>query len=190
MIVYLHGFDSGGTSAKATWLRRELAPIPLYAPTYPATRLEDALAQLRADLETAAAGRRLLLIGSSLGGAYAQCLAPEFSAGLVLINPALRPDETLRPHVGRRHNPATGEDYDFTTAQAEALARLRPVRCDPALPTLVLLDAGDEVLDHRVARDFYRGCGETLVFDAGSHAFDHLPEAKAAILALYGRLRE
>ena len=96
----------------------------------------------------------------------------------------------MRPCVGRRRNPATGEDYDFTIAQAEALARLRPVRRDPALPTLVLLDAGDEVLDYRVAQEFYRGCGETLVFDGGGHAFDHLPEAKAAIRALYDRLRE
>jgi predicted esterase YcpF (UPF0227 family) len=68
------------------------------------------------------------------------------------------------------------------------MVRCRPSRCDPLVPTLVLLDKADEVIDYRVAESFYRGCGTTIVYAGGSHRFDHLPEALPAIRRLYESL--
>jgi hypothetical protein len=189
MIIYLHGFNSGGRSHKATWLREHLAPVPVFAPDYPAHRARDALRILRKFIRRLRRenpqSRTLMLIGSSLGGFWARRLAPEFGARMVLINPSIRPDETLARHTGRYRNEATGEETVLTPEDARALKAHCVGPCNPAVPTLLLLDTNDEVLDYRIAEAALRGCGKTIVYPGGSHRFDHLAEALPEIRALY-----
>lgn len=189
MFLYLHGFNSGGASQKAAWLRDQLAPIPVLSPTYPAHRgieaahfLEDYIARAR---RAHPQEHKLVLIGSSLGGFWAQWLAPRVDAALVLINPALKPDEALNDVVGPQHNEATGEDYVLAAEQVRALRAYRVEPCNPKVPTLVLLDEADELLDSHATAAAYRGCGEVLLYPGGTHRFDHLPESVAAIRALH-----
>jgi len=189
MIIYLHGFNSGGQSHKATWLRAQLAPVPVFAPTYPAHRTHEALRVLRKFIRRLRRenphSRQLMLIGSSLGGFWAQRLAPEFGASMVLINPSMRPDETLAGHTGRFRNEATGEETVLTAQDVLAFKAQRVEPCNPKVPTLLLLDAGDEVLDYRVAETALHGCGKTIVYPGGSHRFEHLAEALPELRALY-----
>ena len=189
MIIYLHGFNSGGRSQKAAWLRRQLAPAVLFAPDYQPHRGRDAARTLRKFIARLRRenpqDRKLMLIGSSLGGFWAQYLAPEFGARLVLINPSVRPDETLAPHTGRYPNEATGGETVLTADDVAALRDHRVEPCNPDVPTLLLVDEADEILDYRQAVAAFRGCGKTLVYPGGSHRFDHLPEALPEILALY-----
>lgn len=189
MIIYLHGFNSGGQSQKAAWLRAQLAPIVVFAPTYAPHRGRDAARDLRKFIARLRRENpndpKLMLIGSSLGGFWAQVLAPEFGASMVLINPSVQPDETLARHVGRYRNEATGGETVLTAIDVAELRHYRVEPCDPDVPTLVLLDSADEVLDFRVAEAAFRGCGRTRVFAGGSHRFEHLPEALPEILALY-----
>ena len=189
MIIYLHGFNSGGQSHKAAWLRARLAPVPVFAPDYPAHRASAALRALRKFIRRLRRENprddRLMLIGSSLGGFWAQRLAPEFGARIVLINPSMRPDETLARHTGRYRNAASGEETVLTAEDVRALKAHRVEPCNPTVPTLVLLDADDEVLDYRRAETALRGCGRTIVYPGGSHRFEHLAEALPAICALY-----
>ena len=188
MIIYLHGFNSGGQSQKAAWLRAQLAPVPVFAPDYPAHRVSEALRVLRKFIRRLRREnphtRKLMLIGSSLGGFWAQRLAPEFGACIVLINPSMRPDETLARHTGCYRNEATGEETVLTAQDVLALKAHRVEPCNPQVPTLLLLDADDEVLDYRVAEAAMRGCGKTIVYPGGSHRFDHLAEALPEIRAL------
>ena len=189
MIIYLHGFNSGGQSQKAAWLREHLAPVPVFAPDYPAHRASEALRVLRKFIRRLRREnphtRKLMLIGSSLGGFWAQRLAPEFGACIVLINPSMRPDETLARHTGRYRNEATGGETVLTAQDVLALQAHRVEPCNPQVPTLLLLDADDEVLDYRIAEAALRGCGKTLVYPGGSHRFEHLAEALPEIRALY-----
>ncbi|MHB8453730.1 MAG: YqiA/YcfP family alpha/beta fold hydrolase [Acidiferrobacterales bacterium] len=189
MIIYLHGFNSGGGSAKASALRRMFAPVPVLSPTYPVHRAAEAIRFLR-DYIRQARGKypqdlRLVLAGSSLGALYTRYLAGEFNAAIVLINPAMRPEQDLLARVGQNLNEATGERYLLTKAQVRALGTYQIVRCDPAVPTLVLLDEGDELLDYRVAAAFFSGCGKTITYPGGSHRFEHLPEAEPDIRRLH-----
>lgn len=189
MIIYLHGFNSGGRSQKAAWLRQHLAPAVVFAPTYEPHRAHDATRELRKFIARLKRenpqDRALMLIGSSLGGFWAQYLAPEFRASIVLVNPSLRPDETLARHVGRFRNEATGGETVLTAEDVAALREYRVEPCNRRVPTLVLLDAGDEVLDYRVAEGAYYACGRTIVYPGGSHRFDHLAEALPEIRHLY-----
>jgi len=189
MIIYLHGFNSGGQSQKAAWLRAQLAPVPVFAPDYPAHRANEALRVLRKFIRRLRRenphSRKLMLIGSSLGGFWAQRLAPEFGACMVLINPSMRPDETLARHTGRHRNEATGGETVLTAQDVLALKAHRVEPCNPKVPTLLLLDADDEVLDYRLAEAALRGCGKIIVYPGGSHRFEHLSEALPEIRALY-----
>ncbi len=189
MIIYLHGFNSGGGSAKASALRRMFAPVPVLSPSYPAHRAAEAVRFLRDYIQQARAqypqDLRLVLVGSSLGALYARYLAREFNAAIALINPAMRPEHDLLACVGQNRNEATGELYLLTEAQVRAFGTYQVVRCDPTVPTLVLLDEGDELLDYRVAAAFFSGCGKTIAYPRGSHRFDHLSEAESDIRLLH-----
>lgn len=192
MIVYLHGFNSGGASAKATWLRQHLPDITVLSPTYPA-HIADAAPVFLREYFTRVRGEhprdnRLLLVGSSMGGFWARYLAPELHAGMVLINPAMTPETTLLRVVGLNRNDATGEEFVLTETQVKAFGRYQVTMCDPRVPTLVLLDEADEVLAYREAEAFYRDCARVIVYPGGSHRFDHMEEALEEIRALYERL--
>jgi uncharacterized protein len=192
MIVYLHGFNSGGSSGKATWLRQRLSNITVLSPTYPAHIADEAPRFLREYIARTRhehpQDKRLLLVGSSLGGFWSRYLAPELGAGMVLINPAMQPETDLMDVVGPNKNEATGEEYILTEEQVKVLARYHVPTCDPDVPTLVLLDEGDDVLDYRAAHAFYRDCGRVIVYPGGSHRFNHLSEALPKIRRLYDRL--
>ena len=186
LIVYLHGFSSGAGSAKADFFRTALAPVPVEVPDYPSHRPHAAVRAIGCGLDTARrrhGAQRLTLIGSSLGGYYAQYLGAhlEVVERVVLINPALQPQQTLAPFVGRNTNMVSGAAFQFSHSDFEALAdyELAPER-NPA-PTLVLLDAGDEVIDYRFAAERYSPCGHVTVYPGGSHRFEHLQQAAAEI---------
>ncbi len=187
MFIYLHGFNSGGNSTKAAVLRELLDPIPVLAPTYPAHRASVAIRFLRdyiAD-NRRPHNSRLVLIGSSLGGYYARYLARPLGAAMVLINPAMTPETDLLVRVGRNRNLATGEKYTLSAADVRAFGSFQLDQCDPTVPTLVLLDEGDELLDYRVASSFFSDCARVIVYPGGSHRFDHLPQAAGEIRQLH-----
>lgn len=189
MYIYLHGFNSGGASSKAGRLRSMLAPVPVLSPTYPVHQAAAAVAFLRdyiaGALRDQPPATPLVLVGSSLGGYYASYLAREYGASMVLINPSIHPDETLTRCLGHHRNEATGEEYVLTREQLRALRDYRLPACDPGVPTLLLLDAEDELLDYRVAEAWYRGCGKTIVYAGGSHRFEHLKESVGEIRCLH-----
>ncbi len=183
MLVYLHGLNSAGTSHKAAILRERLVPIPLACPTYPAHRPARAVRHLSSELgkwavEAARLEQPLVLVGSSMGGFYGQYLARRFPVDhLVMINPALRPWELLQQAVGWQYNQALEEHYYLT---AEMVAETRHYAVDQVadgLPTSLLLDKGDQLIDWRIAAACYHASGALYCFEGGSHAFEHLDEA-------------
>lgn len=186
MILYLHGFNSSGASAKGRYLREHLPDIPVRTPTLshdPAV----AIATLYREVEQHPAGS-LLLAGASLGGYYAQHLAHRYRLPMLLINPALLPLATLEDYLGENTNYYTGEKWTLTSQHLAALRALDvPNPCQDPVPALLLLDAGDEVLDYRLAQQRYRACAEVIVYADGDHAFQHLAEALPSIRAFYQR---
>jgi len=191
MIIYLHGFASSGQSWKAQRLKQWLAPIPILAPTF----VQDppsAVRFLERFIGDAVAGtprEPLMLIGSSLGGYYAQYLARRFSGGAVLINPALNPIATLGQYVGDNRIYKTQEVFTFTSSQLQAFKSFDIVDpCVSPIPTLVLVDQGDDVIDPSLAVKRYSGCGEVRIFEGGGHGFAHLEESLDPIKDFYQRL--
>jgi predicted esterase YcpF (UPF0227 family) len=195
MILYLHGLSSAGSSHKAAVLRERLAPIPLLSPTYPAHLAAQAVQELSRELaartaEAAALKQPLVLVGSSMGGFYGQYLARRFPVDhLVMINPALRPWELLKQVVGWHYNQPLDQRYFLTTDMVEATRPFAIETVCDGVPTTLLLDKGDELIDWQLAAAIYRDCGDLHCFEGGSHAFEHLHEAVGILARIYRGLR-
>lgn len=188
MYIYLHGFNSSGASAKGRYFTNALAPATVHTPSY-APDPDKAIQQL-ADWLSGLLDALPVLIGSSLGGYYAQYLAHRLRLPMVLINPALTPQQTLTPYLGWQTNYYTGELYDFGPQQLSALANYTVANpCQSPVPALVLLDSGDELIDYREAATRYANCATIKIFPGGNHQFLHLAEAATAIAQFAQKVR-
>lgn len=99
-IVYIHGFNSSPQSHKAQqfqrWIAAQHPEITLHIPALKPFPL-DAIKQLE---DLANLLQHTGFIGSSLGGFYAVYLAEKFKARAVVINPAVRPFDSLAQYLG------------------------------------------------------------------------------------------
>jgi predicted esterase YcpF (UPF0227 family) len=122
LILYLHGFCSSPASWKSQLLAEEMArrgmaaqfvcPQLSWAP-------DEAVASVSRLIEQA--GGPVTLIGSSLGGHYANYLAEKHGLQAVLINPAAVDRLDLAKFVGDHANFHSGERFTFTEAHAAQL---------------------------------------------------------------------
>lgn len=185
VVLYLHGFNSSPDSRKAQQFKsfcesRTRAEVLVPAlPPHPA----EAMALLHAVVTTR---QPLLLVCSSLGGFYATALAEAHGVKAALVNPAVKPCEHLgEAFLGPQRNLYTGEAWEFTRDHAAALQALTlPLLRQPER-FMVLLQSGDEVLDYRLALDYYRGA-QLRVQEGGSHAFDDFTAVLPDICAFGG----
>jgi predicted esterase YcpF (UPF0227 family) len=168
-ILYLHGFCSSPASLKSRQFAAEMARRGL-ADHFVCPALSPVPAQAMADMSAVieAADGRVTLVGSSLGGHYANHLAEKYGLNAVLINPATVNRLDAAKFIGNHANFHTGERFEFTAEHAAQLAA-QVARPDPARYWL-LAEQGDEVLDWRQAAGFYAGCRQTLL-PGGDHSF-------------------
>jgi predicted esterase YcpF (UPF0227 family) len=188
-IAYLHGFNSGPTSLKGRQLGHAIAALPAARrPEYFLPRLAHRpAAAVHAASHWAEAGdrKRLTFVGSSLGGFYATHLAEVHGAKAVLINPAIHPERDLAAYRGEQRNPATGEEYDLGAAHFAELAALKVERITDPERYLLLVEAGDELLDYRQAVAFYAGAWQS-VQGGGDHAYRGFVEQIPLLLHFAG----
>jgi predicted esterase YcpF (UPF0227 family) len=189
MIIYLHGFSSAAKSRKALWLQQHISVTCVLVPDYPSHQPVTAIDVLKDFIEQhhLPATSPLMLIGSSLGGYYAQYLGATLNNidKVVLINPALQPQQTLAPVVGPQTNMVTGEAFEFTRDDLAALEQYDIAVGDIRVPSLVLLDEADDIIDYRFAKQKYDAIGSVIVYPDGSHWFEHLEQALPKIMEFY-----
>ncbi len=195
MILYLHGFRSSPRSFKAELLGQALARRGLahawvcpQLPASPARAFELAnhlieQACARNNLDTS---RDLVVIGSSLGGYYAACLAERWACRAVLLNPVVYAARDLATQVGEHTHFHSDEPFHFLPAYVDELAEMAVGK--PAHPERYFLIAakGDELLDWREMVDWYAGCQQRVLpgSDHGLSDFEHLiPEVLDFALA-------
>jgi uncharacterized protein len=188
-LVYLHGFNSAPQSVKGQILARAAAALPdpprIHLPQLhhrPARAIRDVAAWI--DRE-APGGRDLTLIGSSLGGYYATILAERYGVRAVLINPAIRPYDDLRPYRGRQRNLYTGEEYEVVPGHFDELSALAVARITRPERYFLLARTGDELLDWRVAVEFYAGANQ-YVAGGGDHGWTDFDDEAASVLRFAG----
>ena len=186
-LVYAHGFKSASRSRKATQLRdylqahrpdvNYLAPDLSFDPELALAQLEQCCAGVAVD--------ELTIVGSSLGGFYARVLAEKLGCRAVLLNPSIRPFDTLAHYLGPQTNLYTGEVFEFTDAHVRALRQRFVVRITRPERYLLVVETGDEVLDYRDAVGYYAGVAQ-IVIAGGDHELKSFPQHIDAVLKFAG----
>jgi predicted esterase YcpF (UPF0227 family) len=184
LILYLHGFCSSPASLKSRQLgeymsERGLGDRFVCPPLSPVPDVAVATASRL----IAGADGPVTLVGSSLGGHYANYLAEKHGLKAVLINPAAVHCLDAGKFIGEHANFHTGERFTFSAAHAAQLA----AQVSKPTPSRywLLSEMGDEVLDWRQATAFYCGCRQT-VLPGGDHSFTRFPDFMPQILEFAG----
>jgi predicted esterase YcpF (UPF0227 family) len=113
---------------------------------------------------------RLNFAGSSLGGYYATYLAEKYSAKAVLINPSVKPYQTLQAYLGENKFYFEEGCWDFNESHIQQLKDMDFENITRAERYLVLLQTGDETLDYREAELKYKN-SHCIIEQGGDHAF-------------------
>ncbi|QWD78814.1 YqiA/YcfP family alpha/beta fold hydrolase [Polynucleobacter sp. MWH-Svant-W18] len=191
LLVYLHGFRSSPRSSKAVMTGEAIKalsspenPIEWYCPQL--------LASPKASMDMvmqhidASHADRVVVIGSSLGGFYANFLAEKYGCKAVVLNPAVRAARELAPHVGLMTAYDSDEPFDFRPEYIEELKALQIERISDPSRYFLIAAKGDELLDWKEMAEFYPGAYQ-LVLEGSDHGIadypDHLPKVLDFIAA-------
>lgn len=186
-ILYAHGFKSSSRSRKVTQLREYIQEHGIAANLIsPDLSFEPAaaLAQLMSACKNMTTDN-LTIIGSSLGGFYANVLAEKLGCRAVLLNPSITPFETLRQYLGEQSNIYTGEKFEFNVTHITQLKAMFVPRITQPSRYLLIVETGDEVLDYSAAVDYYQGAAQ-LVIPGGDHELKSFPQHIESVLQFAG----
>jgi len=184
-LLYLHGFRSSPQSAKARQMAARVAEqhpnVTWWCPQLPPSPREAIALLLKGTAgwpQTAMA-----VVGSSLGGFYATCVAENVGCKAVLLNPAVHPARDLAKYIGEQtswHNPQ--ERFFFRPEFVDELQALTPPELTKPGNYFAVIAKGDEVLDWREMTARYAGA-HTRLLEGGDHALsdfdDHIDEVLA-----------
>jgi predicted esterase YcpF (UPF0227 family) len=187
-LLYLHGFRSSPQSVKASkmalWLAQEFPHVHWWCPQLPASPRQ-AMADLLAGVAHWPVDR-MAVVGSSLGGFYASCLAQHLGCPAVLINPAVHPSRDLAQFIGKQaawHDPS--QSIFFDAAYIQELQALESQTPSAAPQTYALIAKGDEVLDWREMLARHQA-GRVHLIEGSDHALSDFEHYKAEILEFLG----
>lgn len=173
MIIYLHGFGSSGTSSKVDALREKFGAENVFAPNLPFDPIE--VFNLVNTLVYANYGKysKIVFVGTSLGGFYANYFAMYHDAPAILVNPSCKPSETLRIKLGVNKNYATNEEFMVELAHLDVLVSMRKhIERDYNGSLINLFVAkDDEVIPHEIPLEYFKHTAMTKVVDTGGHRF-------------------
>lgn len=210
--LYLHGFLSNSNSEKGQWFLQQvnaqtraqeepqkhgLEPPSLNSPiwhglttiSYPMQKVEQSSDFIEKALKEMLdlKGSKKFLIGSSMGGFYAQYFGQKYKIPYIMINPALNIDEMFAAHTGDYVNTLTQITVQVDEEYIKQLSLLRVDNPNYKIPSLLLIDDGDEVIDIKFCEEQYsskklqHNASKTIVYNGGNHRFIHLNEAWQAI---------
>ena len=175
-LLYLHGFNSSPQSHKAQLIMQYMSENNtrdlLICPQIPSVP-EEARLFLEQLVEETLENYSLSFAGSSLGGYYATYLAEKYSGTAVLINPSVKPYETLRAHLGENKFYFDKGCWEFDESHIQQLEDMKVEKITKPERYLVLLQTGDEILDYREAELKYKN-SQIIIEQGGDHSFTDL----------------
>lgn len=183
LLVYLHGFRSSPKSSKALMTGKAIKMLSSNEDSYE-WYCPQLLASPKESMElvTKHIGQshtdRIVIIGSSLGGFYANYLAEKYQCKAVALNPAVRAAQELEPHVGIMTAYDSEDPFDFRPEYIDELRALQIERIADPERYFLIAAKGDELLDWKEMVQFYSG-SQQLVLEGSDHGIseyaDYLP---------------
>lgn len=171
-VLYIHGFLSSPLSFKAQqvkqWLAQHHPDIAFHCPSltpYP----DQTAAALMAELAKHPADQWGVM-GSSLGGFWANWLAHTQPLRALVINPAMAPWQFMPAYLDQPLKSYHGDAcYLLTKTHLDEIIRYDLPLTHPERIWL-LAQTGDATLDYRQAAAYFAGCKQTIE-DGGDHSF-------------------
>ena len=184
LLVYLHGFRSSPRSSKAVMTGEAVKAlasaentIDWYCPQLLASPKES-MAMVTKYIDQSKADH-MVVIGSSLGGFYANYLAEKYGCKAVALNPAVRAARELAPHVGMMTSYDSNAPFDFRPEYIDELKTLQVEGITIPNRYFLIAAKGDELLDWTEMSAFYKGAHQ-LILEGSDHGItdyaDHLPK--------------
>ncbi|MEN5386445.1 YqiA/YcfP family alpha/beta fold hydrolase [Aliarcobacter skirrowii] len=174
MILYLHGFSSSGFGKKALEFKEYFKDdlIHLSLPTIPKLAINNLEQIIESFLRL---NQNVYLIGSSLGGYYSLYLANKYDLKAVLINPAIKPLNTLSRYEGANYikNYFDDSKFEFTKEHINSLKDYEVKELKNPKNIFTLLQSGDEVLDYKIAENILKNTN-LIVEEGGNHSFENI----------------
>ncbi len=184
MILYLHGFASSSNSAKAELLKTQFDAAEVVTLDLPYSPFE-AVEQIKAFINEHT-DKKIVLMGSSLGGYYALYISNLFSLPAILINPSMRPYETLAHYVGvSTQNYTKNEHFVYQEKYIDFLRSMDITYVDQR-KILLMLQRGDETLDYRVAQSILHKA-DHYIEEGGNHSFENFERSFPLLKMFYER---
>ncbi len=186
LVVYLHGFRSSPRSSKAVLTGESVKALSTVNQSFE-WFCPQLLASPKASMDMvierieASTYDRLVIMGSSLGGYYANYLAEKYGCKAVALNPAVRAPRELAPHVGMLTAYDTNEPYDFRPEYIQELSDFQVDAITNPGRYFLMAAKGDELLDWKEMVDFYKGA-EQLVLEGSDHGIAEYPEHLPKVL--------
>ncbi|MFB6348610.1 YqiA/YcfP family alpha/beta fold hydrolase [Moraxella sp. ZJ142] len=191
-LIYLHGLDSDSNAIKAQitdeFCRHNYPEIQVIRPDLNQSP-DEVVALLQALIGD---GADTVLVGSSLGGYFANLLSDMTAVPAILLNPSIRPDLSFRRFLADNFDGAVLADdaVIYTTTggwqiRFGDLAWFENHRLMVKNPNKikVLLKLGDELLDAYATQDFYTDKGVfVLAQDGGDHRMSDYQNQVAQVI--------
>ena len=141
-------------------------PIEWYCPQLLASPMQS-MDMVTEHIERSKADR-IVVIGSSLGGFYANYLAEKYGCKAVALNPAVFAAKELAPHVGMMTSYDSDEPFDFRPEYIDELKALQVERISDPRRYFLIAAKGDELLDWNEMSAFYPGAKQ-LILEGSDH---------------------
>ena len=179
VVLYLHGFNSAGFGTKVNYLRKTFGDENVINPNLPINteKAIEFLVFLVKKLKNNGE-KKLILVGSSQGGFYANFLCFNHNIPTILINPMIRAGKPISEPQVRLTNLKSKEIYDYKREYSEYLQKLEIDKekiKNFQDKIFIYIDEGDVVLDWRKTMEYFDGF-YVKTFKGGSHYFEHMKD--------------
>ena len=121
----------------------------------------------------------VVFMGSSMGGFASEYLAMKTGCKSIMINPAITPSELLPQFIGVTENYETGQPYSWNQGHCEQYLGYEKEleSSNQPIDRTIFLDMADELIDSENTQSKYKAKANVVVYDGGSHSFEHIRQA-------------
>lgn len=166
VILYLHGFQSSPFSFKAQLVSGAVKNTEdnfrYFCPQLPLSPAESI--KIASDCIKGYPPESIVIMGSSLGGYYANWLAEQHRCKAVLLNPVIDPWKIkILDDMPDRNDLRVREWLDFREKYKSELDAIRVSHITDPERYLLLAAKGDELLDWRLMQSHYHAANQILV---------------------------